>query len=57
MITTASSSLLIRREIKRLLFGQNDFLGVGTSVGFLLILPLILLTYIWDGNLLIFVSI
>ena len=41
----------------RLFFGLEDFLGVGTSVGFAIAIPLIFITYLWDGNILVFVSI
>jgi hypothetical protein len=39
----------------RLLFGQGDFLGVGTSVGFAIVIPLVIITYLADGNILVFV--
>ena len=41
---------------ERLLFGLGDFLGVGTSLGFLIVVPLLFFTYISGGNILIFVS-
>ena len=41
----------------RLFFGLEDFLGVGTSVGFAIAIPLIFITYLWDGNIIVFVSI
>jgi len=37
----------------RLSFGLEDFLGVGASVGFAIVLPLILFTYVLEGNILI----
>ena len=40
----------------RLFFGLEDFLGVGTSVGFTIVIPLVFITYLWDGNILVFVS-
>ena len=40
----------------RLFFGLGDFLGVGTSVGFAIVIPLVFVTYLGDGNILIFVS-
>ena len=40
----------------RLIFGLADFFGVGASVGFCLVVPLIFVTYLWDGNILVFVS-
>ena len=40
----------------RLFFGLGDFLGVGTGVGFAIVIPLVFLTYLWDGNILVFVS-
>ena len=40
----------------RLFFGLEDFLGVGTSVGFTIIMPLVFITYLWDGNIIVFVS-
>jgi hypothetical protein len=40
----------------RLVFGLGDFLGVGTSVGFAIVIPLVFLTYLGDGNILFFVS-
>ena len=40
----------------RLFFGLGDFLGVGTSVGFAIAIPLVFVTYLGDGNILIFVS-
>ena len=43
-------------EGERLLFGLADYLGVGITVGFCLIIPTIFLTYLCDGNILIFVS-
>ena len=44
-------------EGERLLFGLADYLGVGITVGFCLVIPLIFITYLCDGNILIFVSI
>ena len=41
---------------KRLIFGLLDYLGVGISVGFCVVIPLIFFTYLCDGNILIFVS-
>ena len=40
----------------RLFFGLGDFLGVGTSVGFAIVIPLVFITYLGDGNILVFVS-
>ena len=40
----------------RLHFGVEDFLGVGTSLGLALIVPLILLAYILGGSLFVMVS-
>ena len=40
----------------RLTFGVEDFLGVGTSFGLALIVPLILLAYILGGSLFVMVS-
>ena len=40
----------------RLFFGLGDYLGVGTSVGFAIVVPLIFVTYLAGGNILIFVS-
>ena len=40
----------------RLFFGLCDYLGVGTSVCFAVVTPLIFLTYLTGGNILIFVS-
>jgi len=39
---------------KRLIFGLLDYLGVGISVGFCVVIPLIFFTYLCDGNILIF---
>lgn len=39
----------------RLKFGVEDFLGVGTSLGLALTVPLILLTYILGGSLFVLV--
>ena len=41
----------------RLLFGVADFLGVGLTLGLALVTPLLLVTYLFDGNILLFVSI
>ena len=41
---------------KRLVFGLLDYLGVGITVGFCIVIPLIFLTYLFEGNILIFVS-
>jgi len=38
----------------RLFFGLQDFLGVGVAVGFAIIFPLVLLTYLAEGNILVF---
>ena len=40
----------------RLFFGLVDYLGVGIAVGFSIVIPLIFLSYLCDGNILIFVS-
>ena len=40
----------------RLFFGLLDYLGVGITVGFCIVVPLIFFTYLCDGNILIFVS-
>ena len=40
----------------RLTFGVEDFLGVGTSLGLALTVPLILLAYILGGSLFVMVS-
>ena len=40
----------------RLTFGVEDFLGVGTSLGLALVVPLILLSYILGGSLFVMVS-
>ena len=40
----------------RLFFGLGDFLGVGTSVGFAIVIPLVFITYLGNGNIIIFVS-
>ena len=40
----------------RLFFGHGDFLGVGTSVGFAIVIPLVFITYLGNGNILVFVS-
>ena len=37
-------------------FGLGDFLGVGTSVGFAIVKPLLFVTYLGNGNILVFVS-
>ena len=37
-------------------FGLGDFLGVGTSVGFAIVIPLVFITYLGNGNILVFVS-
>ena len=37
-------------------FGLGDFLGVGTSVGFAIVIPLLFVTYLGNGNILVFVS-
>jgi hypothetical protein len=34
----------------------KDYLGVGTSVGFSIILPLLLISYVFDGSIFILVS-
>jgi hypothetical protein len=39
----------------RLNFGVQDFLGVGTSLGLALIVPLILMAYLLGGNLFVMV--
>merc|ERR1711892_879198 len=46
----------IGNEGGRLFFGLGDFLGVGTSVGFAIVIPLIFITYLGDGNILVFES-
>jgi len=38
----------------RLYFGLVDYLGIGVTVCFSLVVPLIFLTYLCDGNILIF---
>ena len=43
-------------EGTRLFFGLLDYLGVGITVGFSIVIPLIFLSYLCDGNILIFVS-
>ena len=46
----------IGNEGGRLFFGLGDYLGVGVTVGFSIATPLLLLTYLADGNILVFVS-
>ena len=46
----------IGNEGGRLFFGLGDFLGVGTSVGFAIVIPLVFITYLGNGNILVFVS-
>lgn len=41
-------------EGTRLFFGLLDYLGVGITVGFSIVIPLIFLSYLCDGNILIF---
>ena len=47
---------VIGNEGGRLFFGLGDFFWVGTSMGFAIVIPLVFITYMWDGNILVFVS-
>jgi len=40
----------------RLYFGIQDYLGVGVTVGFSIITPLLLITYIFDGSIFVLES-
>lgn len=40
----------------RLTFGVQDFLGVGTSMGFAMVIPLVLFSYLLGGSLFVMVS-
>jgi len=43
-------------EGDRLYFGLQDYLGVGVAVGFSIIIPIILVAYIFDGSLFVLES-
>ena len=40
----------------RLTFGVEDFLGVGTSLGLAMVVPLILIAYVFGASLFVMVS-
>ena len=40
----------------RLTFGVQDFLGVGTSLGLVIVVPLILISYVFGASLFVMVS-
>ena len=57
LLACATILSYLGNEGGRLFFGLGDYLGVGVTVGFSIVTPLLLLTYLADGNILVFVSI